>query len=106
MSHSGASEKASKGSGCCSFLTLQGVGAQGSTDSQGKASETALSQLRIISLDVNASVFMFLGMPWDPVLSVPCCHKGIWREGVGALEKQGGSRRAFGEGSLECEISP
>lgn len=53
MSHSGASEKASKGSGCCSFLTLQGVGAQGSTDSQGKASETALSQLRIISLDVT-----------------------------------------------------
>lgn len=42
MSHSGASEKTSKGPGSCSFLTLQGVGARGSTDSQGKASETAL----------------------------------------------------------------
>lgn len=42
MSHSGAAEKASEGPGCCSFPTLQGVGAQDSTDSQGKASETAL----------------------------------------------------------------
>lgn len=168
MSHSGATEKASKGPGCCSFPTLQGVGAQDSTDSQGKASETALcpaghgkdllspgaglpvsvgcvaghacswlqafelmdsccislnsvtrckrmcaemqlypqvpkvqtwltsmcpTQLRIINLDVKP-VFMFLGRPWHPVLSAPCCNKGRWGEGVRGLGKQGG-RRAF-----------
>lgn len=46
VSHSGTSEKASKGPGACSFLTLQGVGAQGSADSQGKTSETALCTAR------------------------------------------------------------